>query len=104
LFIYNLFFWEVALLYGLTYDEAPFHPTGVWGMTAVLALLAAGIAAGVAAASWGLFRLLAALHRRGRLGHAAAALALLAVAVHAAAPLYAGRETGERIAAPSPIA
>ena len=26
LFIYNLFFWEVTCLYGLTYDEAPFHP------------------------------------------------------------------------------
>jgi hypothetical protein len=103
LFVYNLFFWEVALLYGLTYDEALFHPTGVWGMTAVLALLAAGIAAGVALVSWGLFRLLAALHRRGRLGRTVAALVLLAVIAHAAAPLYAGRETGKRTAAPSPI-
>jgi hypothetical protein len=90
LFLYNLFFWEVALLYGLTYDEAPFHPAGAWGMAAVLALLAAAIAAGVSAASWGLFRLLAALNRRRWLARAAAALALLAVAVHAAAPLYTG--------------
>jgi hypothetical protein len=90
LFVYNLFFWEVALLYGLTYDEAPFHPAGAWGMAAVLALLAVAIAAGVSAASWGLFRLLAALDRRGWLVRAVAALALLAVAVHAAAPLFAG--------------
>src|SRR4029077_4473154 len=55
LFFYNLFFWEVALLYGLTYDEAPFHPAGAWGMAAVLALLAVAIAAGIAAISWGLF-------------------------------------------------
>src|SRR5947209_4773293 len=90
LFVYNVFFWEIALLYGLTYDEAPFHPTGVWGMAAVLALLAVAIAAGASGASWAAFRGLAALHRRGRLGRAAAALALLAVAVHAAAPLYTG--------------
>lgn len=87
LFVYNLFFWEVACLYGLTYDEAPFHPAGAWGMAAVLALLAAAIAAGVSVASWGLFRLLAALDRRGWLGRLAAVLALLAVVVHAAAPL-----------------
>jgi len=90
LFVYNLFFWEVALLYGLTYDEAPFHPASAWGMAAVLALLAAAIAAGVSAVSWGLFRLLEALNRRSWLGRAAAALALLAVAIHAAAPLYEG--------------
>lgn len=90
LFAYNLFFWEVALLYGLTYDEAPFHPTGAWGMAAVLALLAAAIAVGVSAISWGLFRLLAALNRRAWLGRAAFAFALLAVAVHAAASLYTG--------------
>ncbi|MBW8876790.1 MAG: alkaline phosphatase family protein [Acidobacteria bacterium] len=100
LFVYNLFFWEVALLYGLTYDEAPFHPAGVWGMAAVLALLAAGIAVLVAGVSWAELRGLAALHRQGWLGRAAAALALLAVGVHAAAPLYTGR--GRHRAAPPP--
>jgi len=100
LFVYNLFFWEVALLYGFTYDEAPFHPTGAWGMAAVLALLAAGIAAGVAVLSWGLVRLLSSLQGRRRLGLWGAALVLLAVAVHAAAPLYDGRETMKRTAPP----
>ena len=31
LFVFNLFFWEVFFLYGLTYDQAPLHPTGAWG-------------------------------------------------------------------------
>jgi hypothetical protein len=88
LFVYNLFFWEVALLYGLTYDEAPFHPAGAWGMVAVLALLAAGIAAGVSAVSWVLFRLLEALVRRGWLGRTVIVVAVLAVAAHSAAPLF----------------
>ena len=91
LFVYNVFFWEIALLYGLTYDEAPFHPAGAWGMAAVLALLAAGIAVLASAVSWAVFRGLEALHRQGRLGRVAAVLALLAVGVHAAAPLYTGR-------------
>src|SRR3954453_1531605 len=88
LFVYNLFFWEVALLYGLTYDEAPFHPAGAWGMAAVLALLAAGIAAVVSVASWGLFRLLSTLDRRGWLGRAAVTLAVLAVTLNAEAPFF----------------
>src|SRR5436853_5929512 len=100
LFVYNLFFWEVALPFGLTYDEAPFHPAGVWGMAAVLALLAAGIAVLVSGVSWAVFRGLAALHRQGWLGRAAAALALLAMVVHAAAPLSTGR--GPHRAAPPP--
>ncbi|HSS76073.1 MAG TPA: alkaline phosphatase family protein, partial [Thermoanaerobaculia bacterium] len=100
LFVYNLFFWEVALLYGLTYDESPFHPTGAWGMAAVLALLAVAIAAGVSAASWGLFRLLMALNRRSWLGRTAATLALLAVAAHAAAPLYEGSARPRPVAPP----
>jgi hypothetical protein len=100
LFLFNLIFWEVALLYGLTYDEAPFHPSGAWGMAAVLALLVLAIAAGVAAVSWGLSRLFAALRRRGRLGHAAAAAALLALGLHAAAPLYTGEATARATAAP----
>ena len=28
LILFNVFFWEVFFLYGLTYDQAPFHP--VW--------------------------------------------------------------------------
>ncbi|HSS52875.1 MAG TPA: alkaline phosphatase family protein [Thermoanaerobaculia bacterium] len=100
LFLYNLFFWEVAVLYGLTYDEAPFHPTGAWGMAAVLALLASAIAAGVSAASWGLFRLLGSLNGRGWLGRAVVVLTVLAVALHVAAPLCLG--TAKRRAVPAP--
>jgi len=46
LLAFNLFFWEVFFLYGLTYDQAPLHPTGKWGMAGVLALLARGMFAG----------------------------------------------------------
>ncbi|MFY9821455.1 MAG: alkaline phosphatase family protein [Thermoanaerobaculia bacterium] len=100
LFLYNLFFWEVALLYGLTYDEAPFHPAGAWGMAGVLALLAAAIALGVSAASWALFRLLAAVNRRGWLGRTVGALAVLAVMVHAAAPLFMAAARRQKVPAP----
>jgi hypothetical protein len=92
LFAFNLFFWEVFFLYGLTYDQAPLHPTAAWGMAGVLALLAIPIAVGVALGSWVLFRLFAALRRGGTLGWAAAGLFAIGFAVHAAAPLYAGRE------------
>lgn len=91
LLVYNLFFLEIAVLYGLTYDEAPFHPAGAWGMLAVLLLLAAVVAAVVSGLSWAVFRGLAGVHRRGWLGRAAAAVLVLALVAHAAAPLYAGK-------------
>jgi hypothetical protein len=90
LFAFNLFFWEVFFLYGLTYDQAPLHPTAAWGMAGVLALLAIPIALGVALGSWALFRLFAALGRDG-LALAAIALLVLGIGAHAASPLYAGR-------------
>jgi hypothetical protein len=89
LLVFNLFFWEVFFLYGLTYDQAPLHPTGRWGMAGVLALLAVVIALGVALGSRLLFRLLAALRSEG-IGLAAIALFVIGLTVHAAAPLYAG--------------
>ncbi|HET9208966.1 MAG TPA: alkaline phosphatase family protein [Thermoanaerobaculia bacterium] len=89
LLAFNLFFWEVFFLYGLTYDQAPLHPTGKWGMAGVLALLAVPIAVGVVLGSWLLFRLFAALRYEG-MGLAAIALFVIGIAVHAAAPLYAG--------------
>jgi hypothetical protein len=92
LFSFNLFFWEVFFLYGLTYDQAPFHPSVAWGMAGVLLLLAIPIALGAALGSWGLFRLFAALRRRGGLMWAAAGLLAIGLAAHAAAPLYAGRQ------------
>lgn len=89
LLAFNLFFWEVFFLYGLTYDQAPLHPTGKWGMAGVLALLAIPIGLAVALGSWLLFRLFAAL-RYGGMALAAFALLILGIAAHAAAPLYAG--------------
>src|SRR4051794_26612939 len=86
LFVYNLFLWEVALLYGLTYDEAPFHPAGASGMAAVLALLTVVIAAVVSAASWGLFRLLSILDRRWWGGRRPRLLAVLAADLDGAGP------------------
>jgi hypothetical protein len=89
LLVFNLFFWEVFFLYGLTYDQAPLHPTGKWGMLGVLALLALPIALGVMLGSWLLCRFFAALRSDG-MGLAAIALFVIGLAVHAAAPLYAG--------------
>src|SRR5829696_2239309 len=99
LILFNVFFWEVFFLYGLTYDQAPFHPSGAFGMAAVLIVLAILIAAVTVLGSWLLFRLFAAL----RLTWASAALLLLGLAAHAAAPLYAGRAEEKRAAAPPPV-
>jgi Type I phosphodiesterase / nucleotide pyrophosphatase len=89
LFAYNLFFWEVFFLYGLTYDQAPFHPQGVWGMAAVLVALALPIAVAVALASWLLARVFEELRRLGLAPGAALAALLIGLGIHAAAPLYA---------------
>ncbi|HKI04618.1 MAG TPA: alkaline phosphatase family protein [Thermoanaerobaculia bacterium] len=94
LLAFNLFFWEICFLYGLTYDQAPFHPDGAWGMAAVLIVLAVPIAAVTALASWLLHRVW------GGLKWAAVAALLLGVAVHAAAPLYT--QTGEKSAGTPP--
>jgi hypothetical protein len=91
---FNLFFWEIFFLYGLTYDQAPFHPDGRWGMVAVLVLLAVPIAAASALVSWLLARVW------GRLRWAAVAALLIGVAAHATAPLWTG--TKERKAEAPP--
>lgn len=107
LLLFNLFFWEIFFLYGLTYDQAPLHPTAAWGMAGVLLLLAVPIAAGAALGSWLLFRLFLALWRGGGLKRAALALLAAGLVAHAAAPLYAGgeRPVAEKKGAPaSPIA
>jgi hypothetical protein len=102
LLAHNLFFWEVFFLYGLTYDQAPFHPSGAWGMAAVLIALAIPIALAVGVASWLLCRLFMGLRRLGILTWAALAALLIGVIVHAAAPLYA-RGEGKRAAPPPQI-
>ncbi|HEX9943434.1 MAG TPA: alkaline phosphatase family protein [Thermoanaerobaculia bacterium] len=103
LLAYNLFFWEVFFLYGLTYDQAPFHPSGAWSMAAVLIGLAILIAAGVAVASWLLFRLFAGIRRRGALKWVALAALATGLVAHAAAPLYAGEAERKRAGSPPPV-
>jgi len=100
LLAFNLFFWEVFFLYGLTYDQAPFSPTRATGMAAVLLLLALAIAAAVLIASMVLLRLLAVLGSRGRLRTAVVAVLLAGLAVHAAAPLYARGEVRRSVKPP----
>lgn len=104
LLLFNLGFWELFFLHGLTYDQYPFgRLSGAGGMVAFVAALVALIAVGVTVASWLLFRLLLAVWRRGWLPRAAAAAFLLGLIVHAAAPLYAGRPwTMEKAASPAP--
>jgi len=100
LLAFNLFFWEVFFLYGLTYDQAPFKPAGAGGMAAVLLFLAVLIAAAVFIASWVLLRLLVALRSRGGLGPAVVAALLAGLAAHAAAPLYARKEVRPAVKPP----
>ncbi|HWN41571.1 MAG TPA: alkaline phosphatase family protein [Thermoanaerobaculia bacterium] len=104
LLVFNLGFWELFWLHGLTYDQYPFgHLSGAGGMLAFVAVLVALIAVGVTIASWLLFRLLAGIWRRGWLPRAAMAAFLVGLIVHAAAPLYAGRPWAMRKAAsPAP--
>lgn len=96
LLAFNLFFWEIFFLYGLTYDQAPFHPTAAAGMAAVLIALAIPIALAVAVVSRLLFGLFDRLRRRGSLRWAALAAFLAGVAAHAAAPLYTSGATEVR--------
>src|SRR5262245_9373863 len=89
--LFNLVFWEIYWLYGLTYDQAPFGPpAGAWGMVALLAGLALAIALAVGAGSWVLFRAGERLRRRGLLGRLALAAVVVGALVHAAAPLLIG--------------
>jgi hypothetical protein len=82
LFLFNLGFWELFWLHGLTYDQYPFgHLEGAGGMVAFVAGLAALIAAGVALVSWLLLRLFLGLWRRGWLPKAVVIVTFLALIV-----------------------
>lgn len=100
---FNLVFWEIFFLYGLTYDQAPFGPAASWGMAGVLVLLALVIALVVAGASWVLFRLTEALRGRRRLGMAVAALAVFVLLVNAGRPFYGRKAEVGQPAAPTGI-
>lgn len=90
LFLFNLGFWELFWLHGLTYDQYPFgHLNGAGGMVAFVVGLAALIAAGVALASWLLLRLFLGLWRRGWLSKAVIAACVLGLIAHVVAPLNA---------------
>lgn len=104
LLLFNVGFWELFWLYGLTYDQYPFgRLSGAGGMVAFVAVLVALIAVVVTIASWLLFRLLLGIWRRGRLPRLAVAALLLGLILHAAAPLYAGRPWAAQAAAsPAP--
>jgi hypothetical protein len=103
LLAFNVFFWEVFFLYGLTYDQAPLHPARSWGMAGVLLLLAIPIALGAVLGSWALARLIEALRSRGRLRWAVLALLGAGLAVHALAPLLTGASESASKAAPPRI-
>lgn len=104
LLLFNLGFWELFWLHGLTYDQYPFgRLSGAGGMVAFVAAVAALIAVGVTVVSWLLFRLLLGIWRRGWLPRAAVAAFLLGLILHAAAPLYAGRPWAmEKASNPAP--
>lgn len=95
--LFDVFFWELFWLYGLTYDQVPFgRPAGPGGMLGWVAALVVAIAVAAGLASWIVFRPFWAIWRRGRLWHLAAVLLAAGVLVHAAAPLWAGREPPAR--------
>ncbi|HEX3127828.1 MAG TPA: alkaline phosphatase family protein [Thermoanaerobaculia bacterium] len=90
LFLYNLGFWELFWLHGLTYDQYPFgRLNGAGGMVLFVIGLAALIAIAVALVSWLLFRFFLGFWRRGWLSKAVAAACVLALIAHIVAPLSA---------------
>lgn len=101
LLAFNLVFWELFFLYGLTYDEAPLGPSSVWGMAGVLALFALLIAVAVAGASWALARLTESLRERRRLAGSMAVLATVALLVNAAEPLSLERTAPGKVVPPA---
>lgn len=88
LFLFNLGFWELFWLHGLTYDQYPFgRLNGAVGMVVFVAGVAALIAIGAALVSWLLFRLFLGLWRRGWLPQTVAAVLVLGLIAHVAVPL-----------------
>ncbi len=87
---FNLFFWEMFLLYGMTYDEAPFSPKGAGGMAAVLLVLAIPIGLVTALGSWLLVWIFDGLRSRRSLKWAVLTVFGIGLAAHATAPLWTG--------------
>jgi hypothetical protein len=92
LFLFNLGFWELFWLHGLTYDQYPFgHLDGAGGMVAFVAGLAVLIAAGVALVSWLLLRLFLGIWRRGWLPKAVVIVTFFGLLAHSVIPSYTGQ-------------
>ncbi|HET9226850.1 MAG TPA: alkaline phosphatase family protein [Thermoanaerobaculia bacterium] len=92
LLLFNLGFWELFWLHGLTYDQYPFgRLSGAGGMVGFVAVLVILIAIGVTIVSWLLHRVFLGIWRRGWLPRTAIGALLLGLIAHAAAPLWAGR-------------
>ena len=101
LLAFNLFFWELAVLYGLTYDQVPFGPPeGPAGMVSYVVALVILLAALVTVVTWALFGLLSTLARRGRLRPLVLGLTALALLVHLAAPWIFGKEASAALVPP----
>jgi Type I phosphodiesterase / nucleotide pyrophosphatase len=105
LLAFNLVFWELFWLYGLTYDQVPFfRPSGPWPMLGYVALLVVVIAVVVFVLTRILARALAALTLRGVVGRVGAAAWILGLAVHlglaSASALPKPPETRSAAAAP----
>ena len=86
---FNLLYWELFFLYGLTYDQVPVST--LRGMLLWLAGEGLLIALVVTLASWLLFRLLAWLAGRGRLPALLTAAAAAAIVAHLVAPAWLHR-------------
>ncbi len=97
LLLFNLVFWEIFWLYGRTYEEVPFGSSGLSGMVTFIAVAGLVIALAVTLGSWLLARFFRGVGRKTVL-----AAALLALVVHALAPLYAGRPEPVKTAAAPP--
>ena len=99
LLVFNVFFWEIFWLYGMTYEETPFgKPSGLSGMVTFIVVAGLVIALVAALGSWLLARLFRGVGRRTVL-----AAAVLALVIHALAPLYARRPVEKQAAAPPRI-
>jgi hypothetical protein len=102
IFLFQLVFWVLYALYGLTYDQLPafLRPeAGPGTMVGYLAFLLVVLTLAIAGFSWLLGRLLMSLHRSGRVLRWAAALGIVALTAHLVVPLVLPSppplETGE---------
>ncbi len=103
IFLFNLVFWELFFLYGLTYDQVPaFARQGPGRMVFFLLVAALAIAAVVFAASWVVVRTWRWLAQTSRLRSATACLLAVGVVATGLGPLL--RDAPARLSSSSPAA